>query len=267
MTLPLVLLGFAALLGVLSVTTARPPEGDLADRTGYVQRWSALHHGYDPSGSALSGGWLAVAHALGRPIARRGVRPDLLTAWGVWLACVAWAAADAGGRWPILAGWLVGTSGLVDALDGCVAVLTRRTTRWGYVLDSVADRICDVVFLGAIVAVGAPAALAVGGGFALLLLEYLRARAGNAGMGEFGVVTPGERPTRVALCAATLLLAGIVPAVAPVLATLGLAAVGGLSVFSVGQLAVAVRKALAGEPADHGAATVPSLDTRRVHGS
>ena len=42
---------------------------------------------------------------------------------------------------------------------------------------------------------------------ALMMLEYLRARAGNAGQGEVGVVTVGERPTRV--IAATLGLAAI----------------------------------------------------------
>jgi len=248
-TLPLILLGLAVLLVGLSLATARRPDEQVPDRDGYFERWSTLHQGYDPRGNAFTNGWLTIAYTIGRPIARRGVLPDLLTIWGVWLAFAVYVAADSGGRWPILAGWLVVASGLVDALDGCVAVLTRRTTKWGYVLDSLTDRVCDVIYLAAIVALGGPLELAILTGIALFLLEYLRARAGNAGMGEIGVVTPGERPTRVALCSPTIHFTGIFPAAAPVLPTLGLAAVGGLSAFSVIQLAIAVRRTLIGEPA------------------
>ena len=155
-----------------------------------------------------------------------------------------YVGADAGGRWSILAGWLVVGSGLLDALDGAVAVMTERTSRWGFVLDSLTDRICDVIYLAAIVAIGGPVWLAVCTGVALFLLEYLRARAGNAGMGEIGVVTPGERPTRVALCSPTIHWSGVFPAAAPALPTIGLAVVGGLCAFSVVQLAVAVRRVL-----------------------
>ncbi len=248
MTLPLLLLGFAVLLLALSLATARRPAEEVPDRDGYFERWSALHQGYDPRTNAFTKGWLTIAYTIGRPLARRGVLPDVLTVWGVWLAFAVYVSADAGGRWPILAGWLVAASGLVDALDGCVAVLTQRATKWGYVLDSLTDRLCDVIYLAAIVAVGGPLELAIVTGVALFLLEYLRARAGNAGMGEIGVVTPGERPTRVALSSATIHLTGIFPAAAPALPTLGLAAVGGLSAFSVLQLAVAVRRVLVGEP-------------------
>ncbi|HVE64048.1 MAG TPA: CDP-alcohol phosphatidyltransferase family protein [Mycobacteriales bacterium] len=249
MTQPLVLLGLAALLVVLSLATARPPDEAVPDLDGYFTRWSTLHEGYDPRGNAFTHGWLTIAYTIARPLARRGVLPDLLTIWGVWLAFAVYVGAEAGGRWPILAGWLVVGSGLLDALDGCVAVLTRRTSQWGYVLDSLTDRICDVLYLAAIVALGGPLELAVLTGLALFLLEYLRARAGNAGAGDIGVVTPGERPTRVALCSPTIHFTGIFPAAAPVLPTLGLAAVGGLCAFSVVQLAIAVRRALLGQPA------------------
>ena len=40
---------------------------------------------------------------------------------------------------------LVFVSGIVDNLDRAVAVMSGRTTRWGYVLDSVVDRIADVL--------------------------------------------------------------------------------------------------------------------------
>lgn len=250
MTAPLVLAATAVVLVVVSLVTARRPSAPVPDRAGYFERWSTLHSGYDPRGNAFTSGWLTIAYVIARPLARRGVQPDMLTVWGVWLAGAVYVGAAAGGRWPILAGWLVVASGLLDALDGCVAVLTERITRWGYVLDSLTDRICDVIYLAAIVTLGAPLELAVATGFALFLLEYLRARAGNAGMGEIGVVTPGERPTRVALCSPTIHWSGVFPSAAPALPVVGLAAVGGLCAFSVVQLAVAVRRSLVVPVAD-----------------
>jgi len=46
---------------------------------------------------------------------------------------------------------------------------------------------------------------------AVFLLEYLRARAGNAGFGEVGTVTVAERPTRVIVLAPTLAVCGLWP--------------------------------------------------------
>lgn len=181
----------------------------MLDRDGYLDRWAELHGGYDPRRSALVGRWLRLAHALGRPLARAGVSPWLLTALGVLVAAAALAPAAAGGRWLALAALLVAVSGLLDSLDGAVAVVGGRESRAGFVLDSVADRASDAANLGAIWLAGADAWVCVVGGGLAFLAEYVRARAGQAGMSEVGVVTVGERATRVAVAAA-FLLAGAV---------------------------------------------------------
>ena len=163
-------------------------------RQQYFERWSVLHGGFDPSGSPLVGGWLRVVYLCARPFAALRVPPDLVTmlglaasGLGVWLAWL-------GGRWVLLAVLLVVVSGLLDGLDGAVAVLTDRATRWGHVLDSLVDRCSDGLYLVALWLVGAPAGVCVAGGAAALLLEYARARAGAGGMSEVGVVTVAERP-------------------------------------------------------------------------
>ena len=56
---------------------------------------------------------------------------------------------------------------------------------------------------------------------AVFLLEYLRARAGNAGFDEVGVVTVAERPTRVIVLAPTLAVCGVLPACADVVSVAG----------------------------------------------
>jgi CDP-diacylglycerol--glycerol-3-phosphate 3-phosphatidyltransferase len=128
-------------------------------------------------------------------------------------------------------------SAALDALDGAVAVVQGRPTRWGYVLDSVVDRLCDGLFLAALVLAGAPFEVAVAGGALVLLLEYTRARAGNAGGSEVGALTVGERPVRVVLPVLGLLLG---------LPTVFLWVLTATTAVGLVQLLAAVRRDLAG---------------------
>jgi archaetidylinositol phosphate synthase len=232
----LVLLAAAVPLVALSAATARRPEGAIPDRDGYLDRWAALHGGYDPRGNTALRWWLLIAYRVGRPLAGLGVRPNALTVWGVWLAGAVLPPAIAGGRWLLLAGVLVVLSGLGDTLDGCVAALTGRSSRLGYVLDSLVDRVTDALYLVALWVVGGSAWLAVVTGALAYLLEYTRARAGNAGVGEVGVVTVGERGTRVILVALALVAGGVLVEHAALMATLGLAASAAVGLVALGQL-------------------------------
>lgn len=245
----LALVAAGLLLVFASLVTARRPQRPVPDRDGYFQRWRDLHGGYDPrSGNPWLRGWLTMSYVIARPLARRGVLPDMLTLWSVWLAFAVFVPAAAGGYWPILAGWTLVLSGLGDTLDGAVAALTDRATKWGYVLDSGVDRINDVIYLLAVVSVGAPAWLAVVCGVTFFLLEYLRARAANAGGGEIGAVTLGERANRVILCSASIHFGGVFVGSAELVATLGMAALTGFSIIGLGQLVYAVHRQLAGQP-------------------
>ncbi len=232
------------MLAVVTAATARKPEHGVPDLAGFRARWSALHGRYDPADSVWVRGWLAAVYRLGVPLARRGVQPDVLSLWGGWVALAVAVTAQAGGTWPLLAGLLVVLSGLGDALDGCVATLTDRATRWGFVLDSFVDRVSDGLYLVAVWFVGAPAWLAVATGATIGLHEYVRARALGAGMTGVGAVTVGERPTRLICCAGALLFAGALPEHAAGSATLWLGALGVLAVAGLGHLLVAVRRAL-----------------------
>lgn len=241
----LVLATAAVALAVLAARTARPPAGPVADRDGYFQDWQRLHGGFDPSAASVwVRGWLTVAHRTSQPLARWGVHPDVVTLVSLWLAVAVLVPAAAGGRWPLLAALVLVASGLSDALDGCVAVLQRRTSRWGYVLDSLVDRLSDVAALVAVVLVGAPAGLAVAAGVGLFLLEYTRARAGNAGGDDVGRVTVGERPVRLIVLVATLLAAGLLPGEAELAATVGTAVLAAVVGVGLAQLVVAVRRQL-----------------------
>ena len=229
---------------VLTVATARRPAGPLPGLADYLRRWAPLHGGYEPRPSSLAARWLSVAYAAARPLAARGVSPSALTAWGVLVSVAVPVVAGGRGRWPLVAAVVVVVAGLLDNVDGAVAILAGRTSRWGFVLDSLADRLSDAAYLVALWVLGAPGPLCVAGGGLMGLQEYARARAGNAGMGQIGVVTVWERPTRVVLTAGLLLGCGLLPGSAGTVATLGALAWVALGAAGLGQLLTAVHHRL-----------------------
>jgi CDP-diacylglycerol--glycerol-3-phosphate 3-phosphatidyltransferase len=214
-------------------------------RDSYLRAWSVTHGGYDPAtGGVLVRRWLRLTYLLARPLAVLGAPPSAVTAVAAALPALALAPAAAGGRWPLLAALIVLASAVLDSLDGAVAVLRDRVSPVGFVLDSVADRVADALYLVALWLLGAPGWLAVAAAAALFLLEYTRARAGNAGFGEIGVVTVGERPTRVILTVAGLLAAGVLPAVREPVTAVTTAAVLTVAAVGLGQLAAVLRRVL-----------------------
>lgn len=216
-------------------------------RQEYLARWSALHGGAATSG--LVGWWLGLSHAVARPLVRAGVGPWPVTAGGLLVAAVTVWPASAGGRWPVAAAALAGLSGLLDNLDGAVAVMAGRTSRLGFVLDSAADRVADAAYAVALLVAGAPAWLAATGAGLALLHEYVRARAAVAGMPEVGVVTVSERPTRVIVTAMFMLGAGVFPGAHAAWASAGAAALTTVGAVGLAQLLRTVRTRLAG-PSD-----------------
>lgn len=179
-------------------------------RDQYLDRWSHTHGGYNPSsGSRLVRGWFACTYAVSKPLVALRIPADVITLFGVVVSgCVA-LLAWAGERWLIAAGLVCVLSGGLDSLDGAVAVMSDRVSRYGYVLDSLVDRISDGLYILALLLAGANDWVCVAL-FALTMLhEYARARAVSAGMSDVGVVTVAERPTRVIITAIALFVSGI----------------------------------------------------------
>jgi phosphatidylglycerophosphate synthase len=142
----------------------------------------------------------------------------------------------------------VGLSGLLDSLDGALAIGTGRASRRGFVLDSVVDRLTEVAYSVALWAAGAPGWLAVAFGALCWLPDYLRARAGQAGVEETGLISVWERPTRVAMTGMTLGGAGVVSGsdLAGPVVTAGAAVGAVLGAVAVVQLGFSLRRMLTG---------------------
>jgi phosphatidylglycerophosphate synthase len=115
------------------------------------------------------------------------------------------------------------------------------------VLDSVVDRLTEAAYAAALWVAGAPGWLAVAFGALCWLPDYLRARAGQAGVAETGALSVWERPTRVALTGMTLIGAGVVGGLdAPALVVTAGAAVGTvLGTVGLVQLGLSLRRMLA----------------------
>ncbi len=219
------------------------------DRDGFLREWSGLHGGYDAtSGMWFVRRWLALVYRLGRPLAMRGIAPTSITVAGMLLTSAMLPAAASGGLFPLIAAMIVVGGGLLDNLDGCVAVLTRRVTPWGYVLDSLADRICDGFYIVAFWLLGAPGAACAAAGAAVGLLEYLRARAGNVGFAEIGVVTVGERPTRIIITVLTMVGASVDPGRAGLAGLAGAVATATVCACGLVQLGTVVHRVLRTRP-------------------
>ena len=197
----------------------------LPDREEHLRRWAALHGAPAPTGVVRW--WLSLVHALSLPLARAGVAPTTLTAAGLLLVPA-----------------LVVVSGVVDSLDGGVAVLRGATSSWGALADALADRLADALALAALWLLGAPGPVVVAAGALAALAEYARARGGAAGVHDVGVVTVGERPTRVLVVAATALVAGLRPEQAGTWAAVGAWAALAVAVVALAQLVPVLRRQL-----------------------
>ncbi len=178
----------------------------------HLTSWAGLHMTEVPHG--FVGRWLEATAGIARPLARAGVTPNSVTVAALGAAAAAVPLAAVPGRRGAAAACVAATAaGVLDGLDGAVAVQSGRTTSVGFLLDSVLDRLADAALPAALavsVATRCPSRarqanrLAVASAAAAWWLEYVRARGTLALPPERQVVTPGERPTRIVLAAVGL---------------------------------------------------------------
>ncbi|WP_185976306.1 CDP-alcohol phosphatidyltransferase family protein [Mycolicibacterium sp. 018/SC-01/001] len=181
-----------------------------AGRDGDDAGWSDLHGGVRPSPAVRA--WLRVMRALSAgPVLR--IPPDLLSLAGVVALAAALGTVVTG--WPVLVVPLVLIAGVLDGLDGAVALATGRARPLGALVDSVADRIGDLLLGAVLYALGAPLGWVLAALTSVLLLEYVRARAQAVGMPGVGAVTVAERPTRLIVVALAALSVAVFPGGAP----------------------------------------------------
>jgi phosphatidylglycerophosphate synthase len=164
----------------------------------FKQRWSNLHGGADTEG--VVGGWLSFSYQVARVCVALRISPNVLTLLGLGTAIAMGLSTYAS-----IALLLLVISLFFDGIDGSVAILRGTESKWGEVLDSLADRISEAFWLYMGWRLGIPAWVVITMWTIASTQEYARARLASLGHREIGVVTPTERPVRAIFMAIALL--------------------------------------------------------------
>ena len=151
--------------------------------------WSKLHG--DAKVSGIVKGWLSISFTFSKALAKIRVTPNALTILGLVFGILLYMNSSA-----IWAPLILVISLICDGVDGSLAIITRQSSKWGALLDSVVDRLTEVFWVFALYSLGVDSKILI----TVLILastqEYLRARAGGVGLKQVGVVTVAERPVR-----------------------------------------------------------------------
>lgn len=146
---------------------------------------------------------------VGRTAASTGLSPLAWTLMG--LACGVIAASLFGARPEyglVLGGIVLLVSGFFDIVDGQVARATNKESKLGAFLDSVSDKVCEVIIFAGILLGGLAAPHYVLLAITLsLLVSYARSRAESLGVSLQGIGI-GERAERVLVIAIGAIVAG-----------------------------------------------------------
>lgn len=161
-------------------------------REEFFAFWSQTHGSARVVGIVRA--WLAISYFITRPLIALRVSPNVLTILSVVLGVQFIFAIES--NWAIL---LLVSALLLDGIDGTVAIVRGRVTKFGAFLDAVADRIVEACWAYGFYLIGAPWQLVACAWLAAFLQEYMRARAGGLGINSVVIVTPAERPVRASL--------------------------------------------------------------------
>ena len=162
------------------------------DKNEFYATWSNLHGGAKIEGIVKT--WLQISYASAKFLSKLRVTPNLLTFAGLFFAIALWQFASS---WA--AALFLVLSLFFDGIDGSLAILQKKTSKFGAFTDSFVDRISEVFWALALYKLGAPAALVFIALLATYVQEYIRARSGGLGYNEVGIVTICERPVRASL--------------------------------------------------------------------
>jgi archaetidylinositol phosphate synthase len=151
--------------------------------------WSKLHG--DAKIAGIVKGWLSISFPTSKALVRIRITPNALTILGLVFGVLLYMNSNA--LWAPL---ILVISLICDGVDGSLAIITGKSSKWGALLDSVVDRLTEVFWILALYSLGVDSKILI----AVLILasaqEYLRARAGGVGLTQVGVVTVAERPVR-----------------------------------------------------------------------
>lgn len=158
-------------------------------RNAFNSRWSELHGGVEVQGVIAL--WLRISFWIARVLAFFRLTPNILTTIGMLSSFLIY--------YTTYTSQLIGLvifSLICDGVDGSLAIYRNKTSKFGELYDSIADRITEAFWLMGATFVGVPMRWAIAIWVLGATQEYARARLASLGYSEIGVVTPAERPVR-----------------------------------------------------------------------
>lgn len=205
----------------------------------YESAWSTLHGEAQPS--AMIRVWLRFMFVITTPLLR--ISPNTVTLGsGLFAVGLAALARESALYWLVAIGIFL--LGILDGVDGVLAVRRNQVTAWGAFLDSIIDRLVDVAIAVMLVAAGADPLAVMIAVTLTLVHEYMRARAASVGYRLIGVVSVAEKPTRIILGLIAFTACSVVPGRADVFTTISAWVWLLLALIGVTQLFVSYRKSL-----------------------
>lgn len=162
------------------------------NQSDFFKSWSNLHGNAKISG--IVRGWLTISYLLVKPLAKLKITPNILTIFGLFFGVLLYLNALS--NWAVI---LLTLSLICDGIDGSLAIITGKGSKWGAMLDSVVDRVTEFFWALTFIAIGANTNVVIAALLIASVQEYLRARAGGLGLSEVGVVTIAERPVRASI--------------------------------------------------------------------
>jgi archaetidylinositol phosphate synthase len=166
----------------------------------FFNSWSALHGNAKIAGIVKA--WLSISYVVSKALCRLKISPNLITSLGLVFAILLYLNAEV-----LLAPILLVLSLLSDGIDGSMAIISAKSSKWGAILDSIVDRASEIFWMLALYQIGIDLK------FLLIIIvvastqEYIRARSGGLGLSEIGIVTIAERPVRASFVFILLILA------------------------------------------------------------
>jgi len=202
-------------------------------REEFFARWSQLHLGAEIKG--IVKGWLSISYVIARGLNTLRITPNVLTLLGVLTATAALFYP-----YSVVALVFLVLSLICDGVDGSVAIVSSKVSKFGATLDAIADRITEALWFFTLYQWGIAPEICLALFALALTQEYARARMASLGFHEIGVVTIAERPVRASAIAIFMVLDLLNFSFAPVAIYIFTA----MATFSVYQVMRAARRHL-----------------------
>lgn len=159
------------------------------DKTKFYYSWSELHGKAQIVGIVKI--WLNISYAVAKVLSRIKISPNLITCFGLIFAILLYINAAT-----IWAPVLLVLSLFADGIDGTMAIINNKNSKWGALLDSIVDRTSEIFWVLALKSIGVELKYILIVIVFASIQEYIRARSSGLGLSEIGIVTISERPVR-----------------------------------------------------------------------